>query len=207
MAVSFAEARAILTPPPPPAMCYDLDDVQTQFGVEFTPAERAVLQEVPFPEDVLKACAGTHMLFPTLALSLLQIRDRHAGLFYSKTGRWHTGESERFARVLMPVRWHLLRMTPLPESFTKTWDQQCSLLSEGDEVPSAVAVAFATVLHFTMTGKRLFEKTYVRTSDVASDGNRVEVGLFGTDGVWFGDYGDGLRNPVLGLAAAAERKF
>ena len=206
MTVSFAEARMLLMPPPPHPASYNLNDIQAHCGVQFTPEQRAALQDIPFSEDVLKACAGTHMLFPTPSLSLLQIRDIiHPDLFYDKSDGWYAEEKETFSRAPIPVQWNLLRMAPIPESFNKSWDEQCSLLTEGEEVPSSAVVTVATILHFLATGQRLFERCYVRTADRGSDDDRFSVGDFDADGLSVRSYWDGHRTPRLGLAAS--RKF
>ena len=205
MAVSFSEALSLLTPPAPTPVGYSVDDVERLFFVTYTPEQRAALQAIPFSEDVLKACVGTHMLFPGFGLSLLDIRDKNAALFYRKTGGWYAEEKHVFSRQRVPLRWYLLRTTPVPDSFRKTWKEQQALLLPDEEVPAAALIAFATMLHFRAAGKRLFESCWVRTSDVDSVGGRVSVGYF--DAVGFNvDYGwgDG-RSDGLGLSAS--RKF
>ena len=204
MAVSFADARSLLTRPP---VVYTLENVERIFYGTYTPKEREALQDIPFSEDVLRACAGTHMLFPGYSLSLLEVRDDHADLFRSKTGGWYAEEKQAFSRASVPVRWHLLRMEPVPRSLNKTWSEQCKLLLSDEEVPSAATVAFAAMLHFKATEQRLFEKCYVRTSDVDSDGRRVCVGDFDAGGFIVSSSGwdDDRYGGVLGLSAS--RKF
>ena len=185
------------------AIQYNLDDVERVFGVKYTPEQRASLKDIPFSDDVLKACAGTHMLFPGYPLSLLDVRAKFTDLFFSKTGGWY--ENQAFAQAPLPVRWHLLRMEPVPESLGKNWDEQRKLLLSDEVVPTAALVAFATVLHFQSTKQRLFERCTVRMSDVDSDGDRVRVGDFDAGGFCVSGYWDGCR--VGGLGVSASRKF
>jgi hypothetical protein len=188
------------------AIQYTLDDVERIFGVTYTAEQRAALQDVQFSDDVLRACAGTHMLFPGFPLSLLDVRATFADLFFSKTGGWYAEEKQSFSRASVPVRWHLLRTTPVPDSFSRTWSGQYTLLLPDEEVPSAATVAFATMLHFKATGQRLFESCYVRTSNVDADGNRVIVGGFDAVGFSVSDvYWDHDRRARLGLSSV--RKF
>ena len=205
MAVSFAEARSLLTPLAPTPVCYDLDAVETRFDVKYTPEQRDALKDIPFAEDVLRACAGTHMLFPGFPLSLLDVNAKHAAHFYAKTGGWYTEEKQVFSRALVPVCWHLIRTTLVPASLNKTWNEQCLLLVPDEEVPPTAVIAFATMLHFGATGERLFQGCYVRTSDVDSDGYRVRVGFFYADGFHVYDYGDDSRYASFGLSSS--RKF
>ena len=183
---------------------YTLDDVERVFGVTYTPDQRASLQDIPFSEDVLKACAGTHMLFPGFPISLLDVRAKQPGLFYSETGGWYANEPFAKDELVRPS-WHLLRMEPVPESFGKNWDEQRKLLLSDEKVPSAALVAFATMLHFGVMKQRLFERCYVRTSDVDSDGNRVRVGGFDAGGFRVDAFWDGYRFDSLGVSSS--RKF
>ena len=186
------------------AIQYALDDVERIFGVTYTQDQRIALENIPFSEEVLKECAETHMLFPGYPLSLLDVRARFTGLFHIKTGGWYADQA--FAKdVQVRPSWHLLRMEQVPESFNKSWDEQCSLLTEGEEVPSSAVVTVATILHFLATGQRLFERCYVRTADRGSDDDRFSVGDFDADGLSVRSYWDGHRTPRLGLAAS--RKF
>src|SRR5258708_4650210 len=100
MSGSFAQAHALLTQPP---TVYTFEDVESIFGVTYTPEPRAGLQGIPFSKEVLKACAGTHMLFPGLPLSLLDIREKHAAHFYTKSGGWYAEKKQSFSRASVPV--------------------------------------------------------------------------------------------------------
>jgi hypothetical protein len=183
---------------------YTLDNVERIFGVTYTPEQRASLTSMPFSEDVLDACVGTHMLFPGFPLSLLDVRATFADLFYSKRGGWYAGQT--FAKdVQVRPLWHLLRMEPVAGSLGKSWKEQCKLLLPDEEVPSAATVAFATMLRFKATGQRLFGRCYVRTSDVDSDGDRADIGRFGADGFDVSYHWDTDRYGALGLSAS--RKF
>ena len=195
--VPFSTAKELLGASP----VYTPEDVESVFGVTYSSEQRDALASIPFSEETLRACAGTHVLFPGYGLSLLDIRERHSNLFFAKTGGWFGQEQHAFSRVPVPVRWHLLRMEPVPESFLKSWQEQQTLLLPDEEVPSAATVTFATMLHFKVTGVRLFKSSYVRTSDVDADGFRVFVGLFVDDGFDVYSVWDD-RRAVLGLASA-----
>jgi len=198
---SFSQAKELLGA----SSVYSLEEVEMVFGVKFTPEQRIGLENIPFSDEVLRECAGTHMLFPGFGLSLLDIREKFAVLFYTKTDGWYAEVEETFSRETVPIRWHLLRMEPVPSSFSKSWDEQTALLLPDEDVPSAASVAFATMLHFMMSKQRLFERTCVRVSDVAADDIRVLVGLFDAGGLCVYGYWGGGRGDGLGLSSA--RKF
>ncbi len=198
---SFSQAKELLGASP----VYSLADVERVFGVRFTSEHMTALENIPFSDEVLRECAGTHLLFPGYSLSLLEVREKKADLFYAQSGGWYAEARETFSRETVPIRWHLLRMEPVSESLSKTWDDQTALLLADEEVPSAATVAFATMLHFIMSKQRLFERTCVRVSDVDADGIRVCVGNFDADGLGVSSYWDDGRSDFLGLSSA--RKF
>ena len=201
MTISLGRARELLRPIPRAPVVYDLEEVEDIFGVMYTPEQRTALADIPFAEDVLTACAGTHMLFPSYPMSLLEIHVKHAVHFYTKTGGWYAEDKEHFSRTPLPIRWYLLRMEPVPGSYAKTWEEQQSLLVSNETVPSAAAVAFATMLHFRATKQRLFEHAYVQTSDIDAGGYRVCVGGFVSDGFYVSSLWDVYRHGTLGLSS------
>lgn len=198
---SFSQAKELLGASP----TYTLADVERVFGVTYTTEQKSALENVPFSDEVLTSCVGTHMLLPGYPLSLLDIREKFADLFYTKTGGWYAEVEETFSRETVPIRWHLLRMEPVPGSFSKNWDEQKQLLLSDEEVPSSSLVAYATMLHFGATKQRLFERTCVRVSDKNADGYRVRVGRFGAGGLCVPYYCDDSRRAFLGLSSS--RKF
>src|SRR5262245_51266362 len=124
MSLALDKARQCLTTPP---FVYTPDDAEQCYGATFTPKQREALRVIPFSEETLKGCAGTHMLFPSLPLSLLNVRDNHPDHF-SKGDVWYAQEREAFARVPLLVRWHLLRMETVLVAFDETSDRQLALL-------------------------------------------------------------------------------
>lgn len=203
--LSLETARTLLTPPPPVPVVYSLADVEQVFGVIYSLEQREALAGVPFSEETLRACVGTHMLFPSFPISLLDIRERHAALFRTRTGGWYAEARETFSCETVPIRWHLLRIEPVKASRSKTWSEQKALLLADEDVPSATTVAFAMMLHHKVTGMRLFERLYVRTSDVVADGNRVTVGFFNAVGLDVSGGWDDSRDDYLGMSSA--RKY
>ena len=194
------KTEAVLAPEKPPT--YSIEDVESAFGFKYTPEQKASLATIPFSKETLKACAGTHLLFPGAPLSLIDIREKNSENFNEDQ---EGEELEEFARATVPVRWHLLRMEQVPDSLKKTWDEQKQLLLSDEEVPSAAMVAFATMLHFTMTGQRLLQESCVRTSDVVAGGRRIYVSGFDAGRVGVYRDWDDRRYEDLGIASS--RKF
>ncbi len=179
---------------------FGVEEAIKHFGVNPTKQQLAYLAEVPFAESVLEACEDTHVLVAVFPLSLLDIRGacKDQGLFYNQD--WYNKQS--FAKEKGEVGWHLIRKTPVENSTNKTWNDQQALLGKDDETPKAQVMVYTIIGHYKATNERLFEKVWVRCSDLVSDGYRVCVGYFGAKGLYVNDYWDGYRVDYLGLASA-----
>ncbi len=164
------------------------------------------LAEVPFSEEVLRSCKDTHVLAAVFPMSIIDIRTFTGGfsdktLFFPQD--WY--DNEAFAKDKGEVSWQLVRKEPIAGSTAKTWNDQQALLSKDEETPTARIVVYTMIGHFLATGEYLFEKIYVRSVDLGSDGYRVLVGLFDSDGLYVYDYWDVYRDGNVGLSAARKQ--
>lgn len=175
------------------------EDVMKHFGVSFTDKELVQLREIPFTEAELEACKETHILFVGYPLSILDIRNKVANLFYSQD--WYDKESIA-KKEKVNLQWYLIRKDEVPNSTSKTWQEQQALLTNDETTPRACEVIFMVMLTFLATGIRLFEKVYVRCSDVSSHGDRVNVGTFDSKGLNVYSWSDDHRDDVVGVAAS-----
>ena len=169
------------------------------FGVNPTRQQILVLSEIPFSEEVLQKAKDTHVLMAVFPLSILVERN----LFYSHEDAWYNKQA--FAKERGETSWQLVRKTPVDNSTSKNWEEQQALISEEDEVPTAQVMVYTIIGHYLATGECLFKRIYVRTSSVGSDGIRVFVGDFGSDGLSVAYCWDGDRVDVLAVSSA--RKF
>lgn len=175
------------------------EDVMKHFGVSFTDKELVQLREIPFTEAELEACKDTHILFVGYPLSILDIRNKVGHLFYNQD--WY--EKESFAKKeRVNLQWYLIRKGEVPNSTSKTWQEQQSLLASDETTPRACEVIFMVMLYFLVTGKRLLERMYVRCIDVSSNGVRAHVGRFDSGGLFVASWTDGDRDDDVGLAAS-----
>lgn len=198
MAVSHEMAREIMG-----QNFLGIREIVKHFGVispDLSPAGLLALEHIPFDEETLRACADTHILVADVGLSLLGVRSKaRKGLFYSQD--WYN--NEEFAKHTETACWRLIRKTPIEGSFSKDWSEQQALIDgQTDEIPSARQVVFACILHFLATGERLFEKVYVRTSDVGSYGYLVSVGSFDGGGLYVNGWIDNARYGYIGVASS-----
>ena len=185
---------------------FGIEEAIKHFGVNVTKQQLAALAEVPFSEEVLKSCKDTHVLVALFPLSILDIRgiakkQSDRTLFYSQD--WY--DKQAFAKDKGEVGWQLVRKEPIANSTSKTWKDQQALLSKDEETPTARIVVYTMIGHFLATGERLFEKIYVRCVDLASDGDRVYVGYFDSDGLRVNGYWGDDRDAYIGLSAVRKQ--
>ena len=152
---------------------FGIEEAIKHFGVNPSKQQLAVLSEIPFTEGTLEECKNTHVLVAVFPMSILDIRGK-AKLFYYQS--WYNKES--FAKDKGDVSWQLVRKTPVPNSTSKTWQEQQALLSTNEETPTARVMVYTIIGHFLATGERLFEHVYVSCSDIVSFGDLVGVGFF-----------------------------
>src|SRR3989344_72891 len=145
---------------------FGIEDAIKHFGVNPSKAQLAAL--------VLVA------VFP---MSILDVRAKVKGelwqAFYDRS--WYYKEA--FAKDRGEIGWQLIRKTPVENSTNKTWNDQQALLGKDDETPKAQVMVYTIIGHYKATNERLFEKVWVRCSDLDSDGRRVLVGFFDAEGL------------------------
>ncbi len=174
---------------------FGVEEAIRHFGVNPSRQQIAGLSEIPFSEATLEQCKETHVLVAVFPLSILEIRGKVAQgqrLFYDQD--WYNKQA--FAKEKGETEWKLVRKTPVDSSTSKTWPEQQALLATNEETPTARTMVYTIIGHFLATGERLFEKIYVRCSDVGSGGGRVYVGYFDSGGLSV--YGDGWGDSRVG---------
>jgi hypothetical protein len=186
---------------------HGIPEVERYFG-ELTEVQRKLAEVIP-EKIVADICAMTlvernkYILEYDTGISLVEIRRlARKGLFYSQD--WYN--EKKFAERTEVARWRLIRKIPVDSSFSKSWNQQERLInSQINEIPSARQVVYTMILHFLSTGERLFEKCYVRTSDVNSYGRAgIGVGSFDSEGLVVYLWND--DGPSSGVGVASARK-
>ena len=180
---------------------FGFEEAVEHLGISPTCRQFVALWRIPFTEAVLQQCTDTHILVAVFPLSILEIRGKDSTLFHRQ--EWYDEES--FATERGEVNWRLVRKTPVGNSLSYNWSDQQALISKDDEVPTAQVMVYTIIGHFLATGERLFEKVYVHTSSVDSDGGHVSVGGFLARGLYVSNGWVGSCGDCLGIASA--RKF
>lgn len=83
-----------------------------------------------------------------------------------------------------------------------TWKEQIKSLRKDEIILHPAQYIEAILYYFKMTGQRLFEDWYIRTNVLDSDGSRVFVGDFASDGLRVSYCWDDDRHDGIGLSAA-----
>lgn len=179
---------------------FGIEEAIKYFGVQ--PKKNERLSVIEWTEEELRKVSDTHVLVAVFPLSILEIRRRCVArnFFYSHEDAWY--ETQAFAREKGETGWALVRKTPVPNSTSKTWQEQQVLLSKEEETPTACVMVYTIIGHYLATGERLFENVYVRCSDVDSDGDRVYVGQFLAYGLYIYYFWDGFDHDYIGVSSA-----
>jgi hypothetical protein len=179
------------------APLYDAHEVARLLGIELDKEDLA-----KFPNSPRARYGYVTFFDPGWSILRLSVAVAGRGTIFSPQD-WY--DDELFAKFEEQPRYRQLRMDAFPESFGKTFSEQQALVPAGEEIPTARVVLIGLIIHFLVTGMRLFPDCYVRCSDQTSGGHRVFVGDFDSvgfrvDRCWDDDHGDDL-----GLASS--RKF
>ena len=208
---------------------FDDADWMSYYDAKFTKKQFREAGKFPWGEDILnsscpfnsgKLVKDTHFAFLGLTaingspLTVAKWLELHPAtgqpkLFWN-TDPWHTGQPHTDVAT-MQLRWYLmLKGGIIPDSTSKTPEEQVAMLPPEYEVPSTIAEVTKDILVFRKTDVRpnpshwaaCTERT-VKT-DKVSAGCVSCVGYFGEGGLDVNDW-DGRRNGYVGLGAS--RKF
>jgi hypothetical protein len=175
-------------------------EVEKYFG-ELSPEQKEALSIIPFSEETLESCKGTHILVADIGLSIMDIKKlkSYKEMFCNQV--WY--ENNLFTKLTQPPSWRLIRKTTVKNSLYKSWEEQQTLLDpKTDKVPLARQVIYTIFLHFLTTGERLFRTSHVRTNDVKLLDHHIIVGGFDKGGLGIINWADSRRDVDLGLASA-----
>ncbi len=188
---------------------FGIEEAIKHFGVNATKQQLAILAEVPWSEEVLRASKDTHVLVAVFPLSILDIRGiirkPALNLFYFQD--WY--DKQEFAKNKGKVGWQLIRKVPVTDSISKTWNEQQALLSQDEETPTARIVVYTMVGILLARGEYLFYRVCVNCIDNCVDHGsshrkRVVTG-FNYNGIRLRIWSDDSSSEHIGLSAAKKQ--
>ena len=203
------------------------DDVARAFGTgpERLTADGALLTQVPYDSDVLRAAhARGHLLTfraPTdgeVPLTVLRLIERFPdaiqakllkGVGYLLKDEW-TLDQEPFAgRDTCHLEWRLVHREPIPETRNLSYALQDAALARYAEsvgLPglrrrSGIAMVYDTLLFTRARGVTLLEHTWDWSDTPTGDGGFVTAGELSSDGLRVLGYSRAVRFGTLGICA------
>ena len=185
------------------------EEVAKVYNFSYSDEQLQHLEEtLPDMETILWLRANEYLLIagPSTDLNILQVRDLDNKLFSSKDGGWYSNDKEKFAKddKVKAGEWLAIRKEAVPNSFSKTWEEQQKLITDTKHVPNASEVSYVITTYFKVREVRLFENKYVRTSSVDVDGYHVYVGSFVENGLYVNFCRDDYRSGYIGVASSRE---
>jgi len=143
---------------------FGIEDAVNYFSITPPEQELLFLEKIPFTEEVLKTCKDTHILTAVFPLSIIDIYSRvDPKLFYKHKDDKKLSYIDRlFAKTKNKLGWHLVRKTPVSNSFKKTWLEQQKSISFDEEIPEIQIMVYVMIGHFLKTGERLLTSVSVR---------------------------------------------
>lgn len=185
------------------------EDVANVYGFSYSEDQLAHFADtLPDFETLMWLRTNGYMLVtgPTTDQNLLGVRALDRSLFYRKNDGdgWFEEEKQTFSRTDMVRggRWLMLRKGDVPNSRSKNWKEQSSLVTSPEHVPNVAEVSYGVTVYRKVRGVYLLPNFYVRTSSAAAGGDRVGVGDFGEQGLGVGYDWDVIRADVLGVSSA-----
>lgn len=180
------------------------DEIAEARGLSYTDADLKHFADTMPSEEALRWCKANGYAVvagPPSPMGLIEIRSLKPDHFHSKTGGWYEGYAFGYGDKAK-TEWLAIRKEPVPNSVNQNWSEQLRLLSKDEQVPNAGEMSWFITTFYEVRGVRLLKKVYVRTSSVASGGDRVRVGLFDEDGLDISHYWADGRHYDLGVAAS-----
>ena len=110
-------------------------------------------------------------------------------------------EEEDFAKEQLKPGYGLPTKEVIPDSWNKTWDDQITLLGEGEKRREVVETVWDSLLYYAATGEKNSEDKWDWTNSQASSRNRVSVSWY-SDGLNVGYWPPGYPYSHIGVCSS-----
>lgn len=157
------------------------DEIAEARGLSYTDADLKHFADTMPSEEALCWCKVNNYAVvagPPSPMGLLEVRSLKPCHFYLKNSGWYEKHGF-YQNDKAETEWLAICKEPAPNSV----NQNRKYLSKDEQVPNAGEMSWFITTFYRVRGVRLFEKVYVRTSSIASDGLHVHVGRFGERGL------------------------
>jgi len=202
------------------------EDIAAALGIDpmaaLTPAERAAVATVPFPESELTSARARGEILVLRVprdtagpLTMLRLADRlagglapnvHTGVGYLLRDEW-TIDTQPFAtQETCPAGWYLVRREPLPATLNRVYREQDAALGvlgpTRAGVPrrrNAIEIAWDTLLWRRAREEHLLAGAWDWSRSESTDGGLAALGEFGPQGLGVIAYSRAVRFGTLGV--------
>ena len=182
------------------------DVMKSRKEITYTDEQLSQFGETVPAQEILEWCRDNNIMLvagPNRPMSLLEIRTIKNGYFYSKKGGWYAEQKQKFSQNhKVETKWYMIRKDIVPESTSKNWEEQHTLISDIEFVPNTPEFVWAITTYKAVRGIYLFGGIYARTSSRDSYGIRVRVGGFDDEGLNVSYSWGRIRDSILGLSVA-----
>jgi len=181
-------------------------DVAKAFDFDYSEEQQTAQANTLLSRQRLKWLRNGYMFTaaPPIAMNLLEVCALDPLLLYPETVGWFENDCQIFSRVdvVSPIGWLAVRTGAYPHSFKMRWDNQKRLLIGEERVPNAAEVAYALIAYYKVRTVYLLPDSYVRTSSIDAEGDRVLVGCFDAEGLDIKECWNRKRRRNIGVLSA-----
>jgi hypothetical protein len=206
---------------------FGIEDWSALYGVNFSQKQLRAIAEFPWGANILNSpcpfhkgntIRKTHVAFLGLdrfmgkSLTIMKWKETNLTTgqpkFYSFPPDYYSYEcwyeNEKLANQLTcAFRWYLMPLQIVPDSESKTYQDQMAMFPKEYEVPFAIEEVTKDLLYHRKNGTPLNPSRYGRCQDVSSNSGRVSIGHFCSDGLGINRWtNDDCRDYDVGLAAS-----
>ena len=200
-------------------------DWMSYYDAKFTKKQLREAGKFPWGEDILnspcpfnkgKLVKDTHFAFLGIAgingapLTVAKWLELHPATgqpkFYFNQNPWHVGQPHTDVAT-MQLRWYLMLRNIVPDSTSKTPEDQVAMLPTEYEVPTTIMEVTKDILVFRKTGERPNGSRWAACTERTVKTNTARAGLVSCVGRFDGsglgvDYWFGVRHDVVGVGAS-----
>lgn len=147
-------------------------EIQAHLGYVFHWRQLKKLSMIPFSSTVLEEFKNTHVLFPSLSMTLAELVHRfiHAALISISTDEL---SKEKCAQVRRGVRWHLIDKVPV--TFKRSDNSYNAQVSFFSEIPTAYEIVLLLIIWELVKDGPLWKGLPILTRDITTSGEKVYI--------------------------------
>ncbi len=156
-------------------------------------------QNIPSPERLewIRNKGFVLMAGPSLEMGLLDFKIPNTYSYSTGCGRYNF--SDQFVeKEKVGPRWYVMSKKIIPETISKTWEQQKLIVPKEERISSLVESVWLIKIMRSVRGVSLFENKFIRTSSLNDMGHRIIIGHYDEKGLCLFANWDKIKIESLG---------